>query len=69
MLLGNCDEFGKRWRINFNPSKSVVLYLSYEFGKRCEEREFYVNGSALRRVDSMIYLGLPICNHKFKENY
>ena len=69
ILLDKCGEFGRKWRINFNPDKSVVMCLASDLAKNKIMREFYLNGSKIQQTENMIYLGLPIGGHKFKENY
>ena len=67
ILLNMCGEFGRLWRINFNPTKSVIIFQNWS--KNDESRDFYLNGIKVQKVHSLVYLGLPIGDHVFKENY
>ena len=68
-LLNKCSEFGCKWKLNFNPSKSVVMCLS---GSQCSDlsiNNLVLGGRNLESVKNMIYLGLPIGDYRFSECY
>ncbi|RNA15409.1 hypothetical protein BpHYR1_054592 [Brachionus plicatilis] len=56
-----CGEFGRLWRINFNPTKSVIIFQNWT--KNDVSRDFYSNGITFQKVNSLFYLGLPIGDH------
>ncbi|RNA24432.1 hypothetical protein BpHYR1_038884 [Brachionus plicatilis] len=62
-----CSEFGRLWKINFNPTKSVIIFQNWS--KNDVSRDFYLSGIKVQKVNSLFYLGLPIGDHVFKENY
>ncbi|RNA19023.1 hypothetical protein BpHYR1_054267 [Brachionus plicatilis] len=62
-----CGEFGRLWRINFNPTKSVIIFQN--LSKNDVSRDFYLNGIKVQKVNCLFYLDLPIGDHVFKENY
>ncbi|CAF1134187.1 unnamed protein product, partial [Brachionus calyciflorus] len=61
ILLNMCGEFGRLWRINFNPTKMVIIFQNWI--KNDEPRDFYLKGIKVQKVHSLVYLGLPIGDH------
>jgi len=52
-LLNICGEYGKLWRIKFNPTKTNVI----SFGSPLFSTTFYLNGAPLKETDEIEYLG------------
>jgi hypothetical protein len=67
-LLHICGEFGNKWKIHFNPTKSVVLCLSQN-NKNEFNSDLHINGKKLEKAEHIVYLGLPIGNHKNNESF
>jgi hypothetical protein len=66
-LIKICEEYARKWKIEFNPKKSVSVTFNnkgeterYMF-KMCEDNIPCVNG--------FIYLGLPIGNNEFIDTF
>ncbi|RNA31512.1 hypothetical protein BpHYR1_026848 [Brachionus plicatilis] len=58
ILLNKCGEFEGLWRINFNPTKSVIICQNWS--KNEESRDLYLNGVKIQKEHSLVYLGFPI---------
>jgi hypothetical protein len=56
ILLKECEEFAKKWKLEFNAKKSVSL----KFGKCVDDPDFAINGNVLPKVQKITYLGLPL---------
>lgn len=52
-LLNACAEYGNKWKIKFNPSKSIVV----SFGSGISNK-FYLNDLKLKKEKSFKYLGV-----------
>ena len=59
-----CGEYAKKWKMEFNPSKSV----SYCCGNSVK-KNFKLNQQMIPSVDGFTYLGLPIGNEEYIFNY
>lgn len=58
ILLEECAEFAKVWKLEFNSSKSTAFTM---FKSRVSfEPKFELNGSPIPNVSGFVYLGLPI---------
>ncbi len=64
ILLDECVQYAKTWKMEFNSKKSNSLVVGKN---RFGTHEFKIEGEILPIVDSFIYLGLPI-NNKFSNN-
>ncbi|CAF1072519.1 unnamed protein product, partial [Brachionus calyciflorus] len=42
-----CGEFGRLWRINFNPTISVIIFQNWS--KNDESRDLYLNGIKVQK--------------------
>ncbi|RNA02569.1 RNA-directed DNA polymerase from mobile element jockey-like, partial [Brachionus plicatilis] len=62
ILLRTCEEYAKDWKIEFNASKSASML--FEKKSTDLKTDFKLNGSTIPKVQSLIYLGLPIGNQK-----
>ncbi|RNA21537.1 RNA-directed DNA polymerase from mobile element jockey-like [Brachionus plicatilis] len=62
ILLRTCEEYAKDWKIEFNASKSASML--FEKKSTGLKTDFKLNGSIIPKVQSLIYLGLPIGNQK-----
>ena len=58
-ILDKVSEWGKKWRIKFNNSKSKVVHFRSKQAN-CTENDFYVCNQVLEKVPSYKYLGLII---------
>jgi hypothetical protein len=59
-LLNICDNFSKKWAIEFNPSKSkFIVFGSNKFSKT----KFYLNGLPLTYSNNIKYLGIEFNNN------
>ncbi|CAF0922180.1 unnamed protein product, partial [Brachionus calyciflorus] len=48
ILLNMCGEFGRLWRINFNPNKSVIIFQNWS--KNDDSRDFYLSGIKVQKL-------------------
>jgi hypothetical protein len=55
-LLRTCESYAEKWKLEFNPKKSVSLTAGHDI----DDVKFTMKGVQLPRVDSLTYLGLPI---------
>ena len=56
-LLNICGEFGQKWNIKFNPTKSNIV----EFGRQFFNfSQFYLNHQLIPKIDKLKYLGVFI---------
>ena len=56
-LLDICDEYSKKWKLNFNASKSKIV----EFGKQFfNDSSFTINNQTIPKSDNFTYLGVNI---------
>jgi hypothetical protein len=66
-LIKLCDDFAKKWKIDFNPKKSNCV--TFNSKGETEHHHFIMNGESIPCVDGFIYLGLPIGNNAFIDQY
>jgi hypothetical protein len=59
-LLEICFDFAKKWKMDFNPNKSVCLTLGTE-----QKESLEVNGNRICNVEGFEYLGLPLGKNSF----
>ncbi|CAF0724778.1 unnamed protein product, partial [Brachionus calyciflorus] len=57
ILLNLCGEFGRLWRINFNPTKSVIISKSRPFGLPVGDHVFKENywDGKFKKVQKALY--------------
>ena len=67
MILNHCHLYATFWKMEFNQKKSA--YLSFEPFKKTKINAIKMNNSEIPKVDNIIYLGLPIGDDKFKEDF
>lgn len=65
-LLKVCEEYAETWRINFNPSKSLIYCTDNKF---LHKEKFSISNGLLTVVHNFIYLGLPIGDPKFVNSF
>ena len=67
ILLDACAEYAGKWKLEFNSSKSEH-YITGPRERECKT-QFMLNGTAIPRVDSLVYLGLPIGEQAFINDF
>ena len=65
-LLRVCEEYAADWGIKFNPLKSTIYCTNKQI---LSEGDFLLCGGRLRNVENFQYLGLPIGDRTFVEEY
>ena len=66
ILLDQCDKYAKKWKLEFNSKKSIA----YTTGKKFYNTyNFYLNNERIPNVDGFVYLGLPIGDKRYTEEY
>ena len=65
-LLAICERYANKWKIKFNPKKSTIYCTNNEF---LSEGNFSLSGGMLNKVENFEYLGLPVGNQKYKEEF
>ena len=65
-LLSVCDEFAIKWKLQFNPLKSLIYCTD---NNRLQESNFLIGGGNLKPVTDFEYLGLPIGNKTYINNF
>ena len=65
-LLAICERYAEKWKIKFNASKSTV-YCTHK--NVYLQEEFYIAGGLLRNVENFEYLGLPIGEPTYLEDF
>ena len=65
ILLDNCQEYAKAWKMEFNPKKSVYM----EIGKYKNKNIIKMSGIVIPEVSEFIYLGLPIGDKLAKNSF
>jgi hypothetical protein len=60
ILLGICEKFAEKWKLEFNAKKSVYMNLGDNF----ENFSFEIKGKKLPVVEEITYLGLVINKKK-----
>jgi hypothetical protein len=63
-LLKTCDDFAAKWKMEFNPDKSTVMCFN-----GLNDHDFYINNGIIKKVDSCIYLGLPLGSSSFTREF
>lgn len=63
ILLNKCEEYSIKWKMKFNPKKSLIYNTDKINGA------FTLMGERMKEVDGFIYLGLPVGDKKFIEKY
>ena len=66
-MLKVCEIFASKWRIKFNPQKSIIYCDSG--GNFTTNETFKLCGEELRRTEGFIYLGLPIGGVNYVNKY
>jgi hypothetical protein len=66
-LIKICEEYAQQWKIEFNPKKSVNV--TFNSKGDTEEQTFKMSNVNIPNVNGFIYLGLPIGNSKFVDEY
>ena len=66
ILLDICFKYSIEWKIEFNEKKSV--FMSFSDSKTTNDIP-KINKKELTKVDSLIYLGLPLGNDEFKDKF
>jgi hypothetical protein len=68
-LLKTCEEYSIMWKLRFNALKSTYTVLRHpnDQSKRIAKVELY--GKQLPHVESFVYLGLPVGDHKNVEKF
>ena len=64
LLLGICGNFAEKWKIEFNPKKS----LSYSTDVHAKDN-FILNGVILDQKADFVYLGLTVGSTKIVGNF
>jgi hypothetical protein len=65
-LLNNCQIYANKWKLEFNQKKSIY-YTNDENNKY--ENLVKMNNIPLEKSQGFIYLGLPIGNRKYKNEF
>jgi hypothetical protein len=63
LLLDECSTYAEDWKLSFNPSKSSWYCL------KNSEYVFKLSGRPIPKSDGFIYLGLPVGDLKYVENF
>ena len=63
-LLECCDRFAKNWKFEFNPIKSVSFCSSTK-----NSEQFSIGSNVIPSVKEFEYLGLPIGEQEFDEEF
>lgn len=69
VLLNMCQEFGDNWKMVFNPSKSHVTIMRHNKDKSNKKQKILLNGRQLRHESNFIYLGLPVGDWQYIQQY
>ena len=65
ILVETCYIYSQKWKMDFNPKKSNLVC----FGQDNSNLDVKMNGLNIPRVENMVYLGFPIGEKKYIENY
>jgi len=66
LLLDICDNFSKKWAIEFNPSKSkFIVFGSNKFSNT----KLYLNGRPITYSNTVKYLGIEFNNTLYFSNF
>ena len=60
--MSTCESYATKWKISFNPTKSRIYCTN---NSKLDRADFELSGGKLMKVNSFIYLGLPIGDAKF----
>ncbi|CAF0862194.1 unnamed protein product, partial [Brachionus calyciflorus] len=63
ILISECEDFANNWKLEFNASKSVAV--TFFKSKVNFDSKFILNGKIVPNVSGFIYLGLPIGNQSY----
>lgn len=66
-LIRKCEEFAYKWKIRFNPKKSVI-YCSDKYSLN-NKYKFYIAEEEMKQVECFEYLGLPIGDNKYIDSF
>jgi hypothetical protein len=66
-LLKECSDYASKWKLEFNSKKSEH-FVSGPRSSECKVR-YNLNQSTIPRVDGMVYLGLPIGDQQYVDNF
>ena len=64
-LLDECQSYASSWKLEFNARKSVYM----EMGKYNSNNKIKMAGTIIPESNEFIYLGLPIGNDLFKNQF
>lgn len=67
MLLGKIYDYSKKWMIEFNASKSA--YMSFTKDIILQKYDFKMGEIVIPKQEGIIYLGLPIGNQNYINQY
>ena len=67
ILIKKCEEFAHKWKLKFNPKKSVVYCTDKD--SLNQHNKFYITGEEMKHVESFEYLGLPIGDSKYIDSF
>ena len=65
-LLLLCERYATKWRIKFNPRKSIIYCTNV---KLLKDACFVISGGQLPVAEGFVYLGLPIGDQKFLDEW
>jgi len=65
-LLEVCFTFSKTWKSEFNSKKSEHLTIG---PAKCQKEIFRLDNLVIPTVEGLVYLGLPIGNQKYIDNF
>lgn len=65
VLIDTCFKYAKMWKMEFNPTKSSLV----TFGQNLEEKNVNIKEMIIPQSESMIYLGFPIGENTFLQDY
>jgi hypothetical protein len=68
-LLDTCNTYGKKWKIKFNSKKSISLRLNHHQDLCKLKPKFFLDGKILEVASNLIYLGLPVGDRKFIQEF
>ena len=63
LLLDCCSMYAKDWKLSFNPNKSSWYCM------KASDYVFKLSGTPIPRTDGFVYLGLPVGDAKYVENF
>ena len=66
ILLKWCEEYAHKWKIKFNPTKSIAFCTDASHNEICV---LEMCGGRINFVDGFVYLGIPIGNQEFVDSF